>query len=318
MTTLAILAHDEEAHIGDLIVSYLDVFENILVVNDGSKDSTKFIVENLQTNNSQVTLIDNQKNLGAGKSLEICINKFLEGDDEYLIKVDGDNQFKLEDVIKLKKIIETGNYDFIKCDRFWEKGIEGSIPSIRYFGNAFATVLAKFSSGNWKVNDPLNGLFAYSRKSLKGFKLPKLFYRYGYPFYFVTYMINLSIENNIKIGQLKNTIKYKNEKSSLNPLILFFKLVGYSIKNYYVKIKTKLKYSALQVSAFLDIFSQLFLFLSFYSLYKFFSIRYFSSIGPQGSWFIVFMIFFTFSIILLFFSLQSENEISSKNFIELH
>lgn len=121
VTTLAILAHNEEAHIGDLIVSYLDVFENILVVNDGSKDSTKSIVKNLQTNNSQVTLIDNQKNLGAGKSLEICINKFLEGDDEYLIKVDGDNQFKLEDVIKLKKIIETGNYDFIKCDRFWEK-----------------------------------------------------------------------------------------------------------------------------------------------------------------------------------------------------
>ena len=83
-----------------------------------------------------------------------------------LIKIDGDNQFKKEDIIKIKGLLENESFDFIKCDRFWDGGIEGTIPSIRYFGNAFASFLAKFSTGNWKVNDPLNGLFGYSRKSL--------------------------------------------------------------------------------------------------------------------------------------------------------
>ena len=67
------------------------------------------------------------------------------------------------------------SFDFIKCDRFWEKGIEGDIPTIRYFGNAFASFLAKFSTGNWRVNDPLNGLFGFSKTSLENFRLPKLF-----------------------------------------------------------------------------------------------------------------------------------------------
>lgn len=318
MTTLAILAHNEETHIAEVINSFIQIFEQIIVINDGSKDSTKKIVESIQKNNSNVFLINNKKNLGAGKSLEICIQQFIQSQDNYLIKIDGDNQFKQEDVKKIKKLIESKKFDFIKCDRFWEKGIEGVIPNIRYFGNAFASILAKFSSGNWKVNDPLNGLFAFSRDSLEDFKLPKIFYRYGYPFYFVTYMLNLSVEKEIKIGQLKNTISYKDEKSTLNPFVLFFKLFGYAVKNYYTKIKRKLRYSSLQVSAFLDIFSQIFLFISFYSLYKFIAIRYFSSIGPQGSWFIVFIILFLISMSLLFFSMRSENEISTEFFTELN
>ncbi len=317
MTTLGILSYNEEKNIESVINNYADIFEKIIIINDGSKDETFDILEKLKKEYKNLSVVNNSKNLGAGRSLEICINQFLETKDEYLIKIDGDNQFKKEDVLKLKKIIENEKFDFIKCDRFWDGGIEGNIPNVRYFGNAFASLLAKFSTGNWKVNDPLNGLFAFSKRSLKDFNLPKLFYRYGYPFYIVTFMMNQSIEKNHSMGQYKNTIKYIDNKKTLNPIIIFLKLIWFSITNYYSKIKRKLKYSSLQISSLLDIFSQLFLFLSFFSIYKFFNIRYFDGIGPQGSWFIVFIIFFSFFMFLLFFSLNEENNIAMKNFKEI-
>ena len=130
-------------------------------------------------------------------------------------------------------------------------------------------------------------------------------------------MINLSIEKNIKVGQLKNTIIYKDQKKSLNPFVIFFKLLGFSVRNYYSKIKRKLKYSQLQISALMDIGSQIFFYSSMFSLYRFFRIRYFDGIGPQGIWFIVFIILFLFFVILLIFSLKSENEIAQQNFTEL-
>ena len=316
VTTLAILAYNEEKKIKKVIDTFIDSFDKLIVIDDASKDNTSEILKTYS--DEKITILSNSKNLGAGKSLEICINYFLKTGDNYLVKIDGDGQFKNNDILKIKKYIETSSFDFIKCDRFWEKGIEGDIPTIRYFGNAFASFLAKFSTGNWRVNDPLNGLFGFSKTSLENFRLPKLFYRYGYPFFLVTYMLNQSSRKKIKVGQLKNTIFYNEKKKSINPFIMFFKLFWYSFKNYYSKINWKLKYSKLQGSALLDIVSQLFIILSLFALFRFFSIRYFSYIGPQGIWFLVFIIFFSFSAISLYLALNIENEIAQENFEELN
>ena len=35
---------------------------------------------------------------------------------------------------------------------------------VRYLGNALASLLIKLTTGNWKINDPLNGLFFMSKK----------------------------------------------------------------------------------------------------------------------------------------------------------
>jgi dolichol-phosphate mannosyltransferase len=318
VTTLIILAFNEENHIKGVLDDYIEYFENIIVVDDKSSDKTLDLLNKYSLEHKKINIICNDKNYGAGRSLEIAIDAFLDGQDEYLVKIDGDNQFKKENILKIKEIIESKKYDYIKCDRFWAEGIEGNIPHIRYFGNAFASFLSKFTTGNWKINDPLNGLFALSKKSVSSLKLPKLFYRYGYPFYFVAYMTTLSLEKNIKIGQYKNTVVYKDEKSYLNPLTMFSKLMLFSVKNYYKKIKRKLRYSNLQISALLDVVSQIFLLLSIFSVYKFLMIRYFNAVGPQGSWFIVFIILFSLFSIFLFFSQRSENDQLQKNFSELN
>ena len=168
----------------------------------------------------------------------------------------------------MKDIIQKEHFDFIKCDRFWHDGIIGKIPTIRYLGNSFASFLIKFSTGSWSINDPLNGLFLFSKNILSDFKLPKLFYRYGYPFFVVTDSIKKSIVKDIKIGQFKNEIKYQNELSNLNPIVMFFKLIWYTLRNYYSKINLKIKISEFQISALLDILSQVsFIFSIFLSIF---------------------------------------------------
>ena len=317
MTTLLILAYNEEKYIEATVLKYINDFEKIIIVEDNSKDNTLLRCKKLSSNHENIEIIENHKNYGAGRSFELGVQRFLESDSNSLLKIDGDDQFKYDDVVRIKEISKNEKPDFIKCDRFWEKGIEGSIPIIRYFGNAFASILLKFLTGNWRISDPLNGLFLVSRKGLQDFTLPKLFYRYGYPFYLSTYLSNISFEKKFNTIQIKNTIAYQGQESNLSAITMFFKLIYFTISIFIKKINIKLRFSALQVSAILDIFSIFSFAISLFCLFKFLLIRYGNFVGSQPTWFLFFIIFFFTFIYLIFQSQKAEYEYKLKFFKEL-
>lgn len=304
MTACLVLAYNEENHIEETLTSVSLLFDLIIVVNDGSTDKTIQKINDLSFKN--INLINNEKNLGAGKSLLIGIKEFLNSDESHLIKIDGDNQFKKHDIERLIDLSHEG-YDFIKCDRFWEKGIEGKIPTIRYVGNALATLMIKIATGNWKLNDPLNGLFMFSRNSIKSFSLPKIFNKYGYPFFINTYMSRQIVLNNLKVGQINNTVKYSDEKSALRPTIMFVKLLYFSIYSFCKKIKVKFQYSNLQISALFDLLFLLFTSFTLYSGVKLLLINLEYSKGSKASW--LFLTILLFLISSFCFSYSQRNEI---------
>ena len=111
-------------------------------------------------------IIIKTKNLGAGKSFEIGIDIFNKIGTNYLLKIDGDNQFSEDDILYLAKKGEDENYDFIKCDRFWEGGIkEHSIYKI--LRECISLLFYKTNNRKLKINDPLNGLFFISKCNKK-------------------------------------------------------------------------------------------------------------------------------------------------------
>ena len=317
MVTLLILAYNEERFIEQTVLKYTNDFKEIVIIDDASKDKTLKIIKELENKYENITIIQNEKNYGAGKSFEIGIKHFLTSDSSYLLKIDGDDQFKHEDIVRIKKLSSEERIDFIKCDRFWEKGIEGKIPRIRYLGNTFASILLKFLTGNWKINDPLNGLFLISRKGLLDFKLPRLFYRYGYPFYVSTYLSNISFEKEFNTIQIKNTISYDGQGSNLSAMTMFIKLLFFTFNTFIKKIKIKLRFSTLQVSAVLDILGLLSFIVSLYCLTKFLLIRYGNIIASQATWFLVFLIFFFTTVYLIFHSQKAEYEYKLNFFKEL-
>ena len=79
------------------------------MVNDCSTDSTANILKNLSNKYQNLSIVNNPKNIGAGASMNIGIKKALESDFNYLVKIDGDNQFRntnVKNVLKLQIIVD--------------------------------------------------------------------------------------------------------------------------------------------------------------------------------------------------------------------
>lgn len=317
MNTLLILAYNEESNIEKVILDNENNFDKILVVNDASKDSTLEILNCLSKQIEKINVVSNLKNLGPGKSMELGITKALDLGSEIIVKIDGDNQFDSIDIENILKICQKNKSDFIKCDRFWPGGIEGEIPKIRYLGNAFASFLVKAASGNRNINDPLNGLFLFSKKIAEKIQIPKLFNRYGYPFFINLLVTKLSIDENLNLHQYRNKITYADEKSSLNPITVFFKLVFYSIYFLISNTKAKLKFSQYQISALLDICGYINFLLSLFSFVMFVNIRFFTYQGNQNTWFLLFILFFIIFTVLIIQSHKSIKSFQISKFIYL-
>ena len=77
MTTLLILAHNEERNIENVLEELHENFQQIIVVNDASRDSTGKILDNLKKKYKNLLIVNNEKNLGAGKTFVKGIDKFL-------------------------------------------------------------------------------------------------------------------------------------------------------------------------------------------------------------------------------------------------
>ena len=112
--SLVLPAHNEEANIahvvGDALAvlpSFTDVFE-IIVVNDGSRDKTRQIVEALAREHSSVRLINHPVNRGYGAAVTSGINA---STSPYVMFMDADRQFRIEDLADLSPFV--GPFDVV-------------------------------------------------------------------------------------------------------------------------------------------------------------------------------------------------------------
>ena len=244
---IGILAYNVSKYIDNVIDELQDMNLHIYVINDSSSDGTEKKLEKYKEK-SNVTVITNSKNLGAGFSLKKLIETSYENGYTFLIKVDGDGQFKKEDVKKIINLYKENEYEFIRCNRFWSQGIEGDIPKKRLFGNLVATIMLQIICGTNKVYDPLNGLFGVATKIVSELDVKHYPKRYGYPFFFSA----LAIIKEYKTYQLNNVVVYEKQDSNLSPLRVLITLIKLFFKFYYLKIKQKQNIGSLQRSAFFD------------------------------------------------------------------
>ncbi len=310
---IGVLAFNEQDFIEEVLNNLLTLNVHVYVINDGSTDSTMNILKRFETN-PLITIIDNPKNMGAGNSTLKILKEIRKNNYYYMLKIDGDNQFKLEDVKKILALLQTKKYDFIKSNRFWSKGIEGAIPQKRYLGNLLATILLQIVSGTNKIYDPLNGLFAIKVEILDIINeriYPK---RYGYPFYFSA----ISVISFYRIYQINNVVTYGAEKSSLSSFKMVFTLSRLITYFYILKIKKKLLIGKYQRSAFLDILSVSFLFISLLTLLRFFliflPINFFDT-SNIGSWALISLVLVLFNV-LIFVEAFKEEKAARDRFIE--
>ncbi|HEU5228220.1 MAG TPA: glycosyltransferase family 2 protein [Ktedonobacteraceae bacterium] len=107
-------AHNEEVAIAGTVSAALEVLASwtqdfeVIVVNDGSKDRTRAIVEEIAASNPHVRLINHEVNQGYGAAL---VSGFEASVKDLIFFMDSDGQFDIHDLERFFPLIET--YDAV-------------------------------------------------------------------------------------------------------------------------------------------------------------------------------------------------------------
>jgi len=107
-------AYNEEKNIAKAIEEALAFLEKkftkyeLIIVNDGSKDNTKKIVESYSKKNKKIKLINHPTNLQYGRAFK---SGFENSKNELIFYTDADLQFKINEISNLMKYIN--NYDLV-------------------------------------------------------------------------------------------------------------------------------------------------------------------------------------------------------------
>lgn len=156
-TFVIIPAKDEENHIGNVIRKTLRRgYNNIIVVNDGSKDQTAQIARGFPT----VTVLNHIINLGPGASTFTGIKYAITEGAKYIVTLDADNQHDPADIDNLVNTMATGSYDLVIGSRFLKKN---RIPKSRVFYNKIGNIISYFVTGMY-LSDSQSGVKVLSRK----------------------------------------------------------------------------------------------------------------------------------------------------------
>tara|TARA_S200000501_G_scaffold153783_1_gene144968 strand:+ start:2415 stop:3122 length:708 start_codon:yes stop_codon:yes gene_type:complete len=160
-------AYNEELNIEKSIFSNINFFENnniidweIIIINDGSIDKTKSIVENIILNNKRVKLINHKINKGYGETL---YSGLLKTKFEWVFITDSDLQFYIND---LKNFISLSKeYTFIQ-------GIRGIRSDSKYrilLGKIYKKIMNIFF--NIPVSDPECSFRLFKRELIENINI---------------------------------------------------------------------------------------------------------------------------------------------------
>ena len=172
--SIIIPVYNEELSIEKLYLEVKQTIEQefncyeIIFINDGSTDSSSNIIKNISNNDSNVILIDLNRNYGKSDALN---EGFKLAQYDYIVTLDADLQDDPKEISNLLEILDNG-YD---CVSGWKKNrkdpLSKTIPS--FFFNKFIN----FFSG-LKLHDLNCGIKAYKKNAIKTLNIYGGLHRY--------------------------------------------------------------------------------------------------------------------------------------------
>ncbi|OQX85819.1 MAG: hypothetical protein B6D55_06935 [Candidatus Omnitrophica bacterium 4484_70.2] len=155
---VVIPAYNEEKTIGAILDDLKRKDISVLVIDDGSQDSTAEVVKE-----KGVPLIRNEKNLGKGLALKKGFDYLFKNEDfDYVVTMDADRQHSPEDLDKFLEAAEN-NEDFVVGNRM--QNPEG-MPKIRVFTNKLMSWLIS-KIAKQRIPDTQCGFRLIKRKVLE-------------------------------------------------------------------------------------------------------------------------------------------------------
>ena len=217
---VVIPARNEEDFIGDVLSGIPHFVDKVVVVNDGSTDSTGEVALKYSNQEYELSIIQNNGQ-GVGSSIDRGHRELLSQFDVPFLSVvmAGDGQMDPSDMEKLLLPIINRTADYSKGDRFIHHEGVKNMPKIRKLASLILAFFTTLAAGQ-KISDPQCGYTATSHQVLQSWNWEKSWKGYGYPNY---WLINLA-RDSWRITHVPVKSIYGLEKSSIKNLSFFIKV----------------------------------------------------------------------------------------------
>lgn len=186
----------------------MDFVDDIILVNDASKDNTVQEAERLGIRH----IITHPQNRGYGGNQKSCYNKALELGADIVVMLHPDYQYTPKLILAMSSIIANGLYPVVFGSRILGKGaLRGGMPMYKYIANRALTLFQNILM-NQKLSEYHTGYRAFSREVLE-----KVNYELNNDdFIFDNEMIAQIFDAGFEIGEVTCPTKYFDEASSIN------------------------------------------------------------------------------------------------------
>ena len=159
---MVIPCYNVAPHIAAVLAAIPDYVDQVIAVDDGSRDDTLKLLE--AAVDKRVEVVRHERNRGVGAAMRSGLARGAEAGADLLVKVDGDDQMDLTELSKLlDALVDDPRAGYAKGNRLVDQKALSRMPRLRVIGNFALTFLTKLASGYWYVVDPQNGYLAIRR-----------------------------------------------------------------------------------------------------------------------------------------------------------
>ncbi len=229
-------AFNEEAQIEKVIESIPDFIDQIVIIDDASTDNTAEVIKKYCKDKSKIKLLQHEINQGCGGALATGYKFAKEKGYDVAVRMDGDGQMDPKELPNLLNPVVEDKTDYAKGNRLFTGEAYKIIPRVRYFGNAFLSLLTKIASGYWHVADFQSGFTAINKKALSSIDWDNMYKDYGQP---NDLLVRLNVGSFRVVDVPVQPVYNIGEKSGINIKKVVFTISWLLLKMFLWRMKEK-------------------------------------------------------------------------------
>lgn len=214
--------YNNDQTLATVLSSLLAYTDQIIVVNDGSTDSTTVVLNRFP----QIELVSYQQNMGKGHALQTGFRHAVKSGYHYAITIDSDGQHFADDLGKFLSKLEQHPSAIIIGARNMD---QASVPGKSSFGNKFSNFWFWVETG-LKMNDTQSGYRLYPVRQMEG---TRFFTR---KFEFEIEVLVTSAWRGIEITEVPVRVYYAEKKNRISHFRPFKDFTRISILNTFLVI----------------------------------------------------------------------------------